>query len=571
MSSHPIRRRFIEVDGRVVHYLRAGEGPPAVLVHSSPANVFLLTPNIERLSATHTCFAFDTPGFGSSEALKFDPVEVSDLADALALAMRAAGLPACPVFGTHTGAAVALELAVGHPEQVTGLVLDGVPAFTDEEIARYFANYFQPLVPDVLGGHYAAVWTRFRDQTLWFPWCERRVENLNVSDAPTPDSVDRWVRYFFQSGKSYAPAYRAACFYGAKALDAIARLDKPADFMATETDMLHPHLARFPPLKDGQRVHRIGVGQARLLAVMEERIAAHGAGGPAPSIPVTFESSSTLRRQFIDLPSGQILIRTLGDRSREALFLLHDAPGSGLMCEPLIRALARHFFVIAPDLPGCGDSDPLSGDSPGIEDYADAMDTVFTTVGVQSAVVEGVGFGTSVALALATAYPARVERLVLRGVLLPDADERAEMRARHAPPIETTADGGHWYRAWLMLRDSQVYFPWYRGEAAARRKVEADFSADRMHAWTLEVMKQRAHYGDLIHAALAHDAAAALCRVTRPIQICDDPATPLFAHAARLAALVPGVPRAVSGPSHIRHALDVAAFCDPGSQTRLAG
>ena len=253
-----VKRRFLQIGQRRVHYFRAGEGPPAVLVHSSPANARLLLKEMECLAPGHTVFAFDTPGFGLSAPLPGEVLTVADLADALAETLDAIAMPRCPIFGTHTGAAIALELGVRHPERATGLVLDGVPAFTAAECEAYFGTYFQKMLPSDLGGHYAEAWTRFRDQSVWFPWTNRTPANHNPYDLGPAQSTHLWVQMFFEAAEGYVPAYRAASFYGARAVAAAAALTLPAVYCATDTDMLHPHLARLPPMKPGQgnRRHR---------------------------------------------------------------------------------------------------------------------------------------------------------------------------------------------------------------------------------------------------------------------------------------------------------------------------
>ncbi|MBM3504453.1 MAG: alpha/beta fold hydrolase [Alphaproteobacteria bacterium] len=65
----------------------------------------------ERLADRHTVFAFDSPGFGESDPLDLDHIEIEDLAEAVAATMRALKMPKCAVFGTHTGACIALEVA----------------------------------------------------------------------------------------------------------------------------------------------------------------------------------------------------------------------------------------------------------------------------------------------------------------------------------------------------------------------------------------------------------------------------------------------------------------------------
>ena len=314
-----IRRRFIYVGSRRAHYLRAGSGPPVLLVHSSPANARILLPEIRNLSQRFSCFAFDTPGFGLSEPLPLTKMLVADLADALADNVRTVGLPACPVYGSHTGAAIVLELAARHPALVTGIVLDGVPIFTEEEGATLIEGYFKPFPIDELGGHFSNAWTRFRDQSIWFPWFDRRPENLNRYNLSPPARTHEWMMMYFYAAKSYMPAYRAAFEYGQRAPLAVESLSVPAVFTATETDMLHPHLKRLPPLKPDQEIRAIGNSIERKHSLIAERFAHFGSSENAPVDKHPLVSSTQVERQFIDLSHGQIHVRFSGKRSSPPL------------------------------------------------------------------------------------------------------------------------------------------------------------------------------------------------------------------------------------------------------------
>lgn len=528
-----VRRRFLRVGERRVHYFRAGGGPPAVLVHSSPANARLLMKEIKHLAAAHTIFAFDTPGFGLSDALPGETLTVPDLADAFAATLDAIGMPPCPIFGTHTGAAIALEFGVRHPQRVTGLVLDGVPAFTDAECARYFGDYFRTLPLSDLGGHYADTWTRFRDQSIWFPWTGRAPEFLNAYDLSPPHSTHLWVQMFFEGAETYAPAYRAASFYGARALAAAAELTVPVAYCATTTDMLHPHLDRLPPMKSGQRIVDIGDSFERKRALIAQCFADFGAAGPAPADRDAIEPRAGIARQFIDGRTGQLHLRYAGDPASPALLLFHDAPGSAEQAEPLISALAGRFLVIAPDLPGNGESDAAPGAA--LADYVAEAAQLLDRLGIDRVLAYGVGFGASAALAFAQARPDRVAALVVQGLPLPTEPERADLAANYAPPIAIEPDGAHWYRTWLGLRDTQVYFPWYDRRQAALRGVAGELGTRPLHRWTMDVMRARESYADVIRAALDQDAAEVLRGVSVPLIQVRDPATPLSAHDARLA------------------------------------
>ena len=63
------------VDGRRVHYRRAGSGPPLVLLHALGESSYSWTRVLPALATGHTVIAPDLPGFGDSEpvATKPDP------------------------------------------------------------------------------------------------------------------------------------------------------------------------------------------------------------------------------------------------------------------------------------------------------------------------------------------------------------------------------------------------------------------------------------------------------------------------------------------------------------------
>ena len=570
-SSPPVvRRAFLQVGARRVHYRRCGDGPPALLIHSSPTNSSMVLPEMLYLARSHTCFAFDTPGFGLSQPLALDSMQVADLADAIAANMEALGLPACPVYGCHTGSAIALELALRHPHLVTGIALDGLAMYTDAECAAMLdasavraagntvlQGYFEPFPVDELGGHFNRIWTRFRDQTMWFPWFDRRPANLNAYDLSAPAKIHQWTMMYFYAAKHYVPAYRAAMTFGGRAPLALASLRAPALITASDTDMLLPHLERIPPLPAGQCVERFGSSAGdNKHALVARHFARFGSPGLAPEPARTLPSGSQVGRQFVDMAHGQVHVRHAGQRTAPALLLLHDAPGSAQALEALMLTLGQHYFVLAPDLPGCGESPPLAAEAPPLDAYARLLVALCEQLGLARPLVYGVGFGSSLALAMQQQPGAPVRALVLRGLLLPDPDQRREMQVNYAPVIELGADGGHWYRTWLMLRDSQSYWPWYDRRYAATRKVAADTSAQTMHDWTFEVMKQHASYQHLIVAALFHDARAALAQVRVPLVLCADPALPLSAYDALAAGCAPGAGQIA--PGHTAAALAAA-------------
>jgi pimeloyl-ACP methyl ester carboxylesterase len=539
-TSAIIKRRFVKVGDRHVHYRRAGSGSPIVLIHPGIAHSAYLMPLIQRLSETYTCFAFDNPGYGNSDALPGPDVSIADIAEALAATLCVMKFPKVPVFGTHTGAAVGLELAVRHPDLVSGVYLDGVPMFTPEETRALFDNnYAPPLVIDPLGGHFANTWTRLRDQATFYPWYSRNPDDLfPVEIAAPPEAIHKSLCYFFCAAKIYAGPFLAAHTFGDIAAERMLALDVPAVIAYASNDNLIKHIDRIPPLKPVQTLVRLGSGADEKTALINRTLHSFATGAAAPPDTETLPARLGIDRQFIDLPTGQVLVRSCGAPDSPAIILLHDAPGSSLTLEPLVAALGLHHRVHALDLPGCGESDALPGGAPTLSDYAQAVKAACQVLSLEEITLYGTGFGTSIAIELARDPALVIKRLVLHGALLPTQDERTDMRANYAPPIAIESTGSHWYRVWQMLRDSLVYFPWYNRTGPGLRKIAADFDGDRLHNWTFEVVKQLHAYHHVIDAALDHAAGAALRDVTAPTLVLRDPSHPFARYDAQLPALI---------------------------------
>ncbi len=533
-----VERAFVTVAGREVHYRRVGEGPPALFIHSSPTNSGFVADDMLALAGRFTCFAFDTPGFGLSDPLPGDTLTVADLAAATVAAIDALGLGPLPIYGTHTGAAIALELGCRHPEKTTGLVLDAVPIFTREEVEPFGDDYFAPLVVDVLGGHFSATWTRFRDQSMWFPWCFREPENLNPYDLLSPAEIHRWAEMFFAAAPHYKAAYPAAVRYCEGAIEAASALTCPAIFTASSTDMLHSHLDRLPPLKRNQWVAEFGTDVSRKREIIGNAFTRSGTTAIAPELSRPLAGGACVRRQFLPDCDRQQMVRYAGEHEDRVTLLLHDVPGSSKMVEDRIAALAGRGFVVAPDLPGSGESEPLGiGDE--LAGYAAAMWQLCDAAGVETVSIEAYGLSASLALEMARSAPERVTGVAINGLLLPDDTERSKLIDHYAPPIEVDPDGAHWYRTWLMVRDGLTYWPWYDRRMAALHRVPSTFEAQTLHDRTVETMKQRESYGRYIRAVLRHDAAAALgsCRIA--VTKLDDPQSILGkVYGERLSALI---------------------------------
>ena len=113
---------------------------------------------------------------------------------------------------------------------------------------------------------------------------------------------------------------------------------------------------------------------------------------------------------------GELHFLTAGQGS--AVILLHGYTQTSLMWKPIIPLLAAKFTVIAPDLPGIGDSEiPKNGLD--MKTAAIRIHALAKWLGVEKARLVGHDIGLMVAYAYAAQFPTEVEKLVLMDAFLP--------------------------------------------------------------------------------------------------------------------------------------------------------
>lgn len=101
-----------------------------------------------------------------------------------------------------------------------------------------------------------------------------------------------------------------------------------------------------------------------------------------------------------------------------AVILLHGYAETSRMWKPIIPLLAERFTVIAPDLPGIGDS-AIPANGLDMKAAAIRIHGLARKLGVEKARVAGHDIGLMVAYAYAAQFPAETEKLVVMDAFLP--------------------------------------------------------------------------------------------------------------------------------------------------------
>lgn len=207
---------------------------------------------------------------------------------------------------------------------------------------------------------------------------------------------------------------------------------------------------------------------------------------------------------------------------RIPVVLVHGLVISSRYMEPLASALGRDFRVLAPDLPGFGESRPAGGGRSralSLAELADALRDWLRTLGVERAAFVGNSFGCQIVTDLACRHPDVVDRLVLQG---PTTDPAARTLVMQA------------YRDLVNGRREQVRSP------AATGRIDYAKAGLRRAFATMRILMR-----DRIEDRLPHVAAPTLVVAgTR------DPVVPLE-WAATVARLVPhGTLAVIEGGTH---------------------
>jgi pimeloyl-ACP methyl ester carboxylesterase len=123
------------------------------------------------------------------------------------------------------------------------------------------------------------------------------------------------------------------------------------------------------------------------------------------------------KTQQVPVDSGNTVSVTTGG-SGPPVLLLHGYAETSRMWKPLAIVLAPTSTVIAPDLPGIGDSSiPKSGID--MKTSAERLHAAVSALGYKKVRVVGHDIGLMVAYAYAAMYPQEVEKLVLMDAFLP--------------------------------------------------------------------------------------------------------------------------------------------------------
>lgn len=209
----PVERHFARCAGLRLHWRECGDPahPPLVLLHPSPSSSALFEPWMRALQPHWRVLAPDTPGYGASDPLAAPPAELADYLPALlAWARAVCGATPLTLYGSATGAQLAIAWALREPQLVRHLVLDNAAHFEPEERQALLQRYFPDLGPQADGAHMGAAWRMATQMLQFFPWfADDEAHRVGPPDPPAA-RVHALAVELLAAGPHWAAAYRAA-------------------------------------------------------------------------------------------------------------------------------------------------------------------------------------------------------------------------------------------------------------------------------------------------------------------------------------------------------------------------
>jgi pimeloyl-ACP methyl ester carboxylesterase len=205
----------------------------------------------------------------------------------------------------------------------------------------------------------------------------------------------------------------------------------------------------------------------------------------APTFAETSDKNIVSRTAKID----NVELHYLTAGQGPTVILLHGFAETSRMWRPLIPLLAEKFTVIAPDLPGIGDSG-IPTDKIDMKTSATRIHGLVRSLGVEKARVVGHDIGLMVAYAYATQFPAETEKLAVMDAFLPGVPGWEPIY--NAPNIWHFRFNGEYPEALVKGRE-RTYFEYFWNVFAADKThsipetdrkayAEAYAKPGRMHA-----------------------------------------------------------------------------------------
>lgn len=454
-----ISRGFVDVFGTSMHVRWSGQGVPLLLIHQSPTSARVLEHRLLAFGDRYLCIAPDIPGMGQSGRIGEPVPSIELLAKYFIGFLDRTGIQRVLLFGAHTGALICTHMALTRPDRVAGIILDGYPIYTLEELSQRLASYFPPLSVSWEGAHLVWLWYRYREQFIYWPWNTKRAGMRASASIPTPRHLHAGVAEMARTHDTYPSCYAAAFSYDAAT--ALRDLTVEAHFLAGDADLLTRKLSLWEPKPGLHTVHKVAEGTriATERQVLDDLVARNPALMTLDKFPDTPDLST---RGYACARSGHSVATRCVRGDGRPVVILPPIPASTdfVVSMPDAETTGRNLILVDP--PGIGGvpHGPMQA-------CVEAIAAALANTGAGRADVVAFGYSAALLPALHTALGNAVGQ-----VIAVDAPLDRELPA----PFDATLcpSGGHLLRWWDRWRFEKLFSPSSAHSAAAIRSGAAE-------------------------------------------------------------------------------------------------
>lgn len=540
-----MKRLFVSIGDSQLHVRRSGKGPPVILLHPSPQSGAFSVPMLDRLAMNFTAIAVDTPGYGLSDPLVggYRGPALEDYLPPLVDLLNALGIEKAAFYGNATGAEIVHVFAAAHPDRVAIAMLDTAGDVPDEVVDTLVDGYFPQVNPRRDGGHLLTHWDMVRSLHLFAPWqFTSKAHRLNV-DMPPPEQIQDKLLDYLRSGKDYSLAYKPA-FYTAKH-QLISRVTVPATLTRWQAK---PDLSEVDDLiakglPDNFTVLHAGPSLDERLGVSEQYLLDNylTAGSDIPPHPEQVDRSKTqIQKMFIDVDGGQLMAQVCFVGNGRPILGIHGSAGSSGCMTGFLAPYVGQRPIIALDNPSSGESDKLlARDEITIEAYAKVAWDALDTLSIKEVDIVGFYSGGQVAMEMSFARPGCVKHIIQAGVQLFTDDEREDLNANYTPSIAPRWDGGHLITAWAIVRDMQLFWPWYNRTKSGVINSDANLDPTYLDSRVQDLLKIGDDYQSAYAESFKYPMAAKLAVLDVPCLLVDYPCAASYDRLAKAQAVAP--------------------------------
>lgn len=215
----------------------------------------------------------------------------------------------------------------------------------------------------------------------------------------------------------------------------------------------------------------------------------------------------TTRQRFRLSGGTELSFITAGDVSKPAVLLLHGFPTSSRSFRDVIPALSQVAYVIAPDLPGFGESDVLPSAS--FTEFGEAISALLVRLGIGPRYIYLHDFGAPVGFHIAMQAPEQVLGLIIQNANAHRTGfgpEWAATQAYWAQPTPKNEAAATTHLTFEGTRDQ--YISGVPADVAARVSPEMWEEDWRVMCLPGRMQTQRALIADYAHHVERFDAIA---------------------------------------------------------------